>query len=107
MPDPTAAQIGNDCPLPRRRKADLQTSRAAAKVGGQRPETGSGTVDAGVQNQRCRAGHAAYVYVRRRVGLSERVEGGGDVAGHGGEGGSVVALVVSSVISIVSSPCDL
>ena len=28
------------------------------------------------------------------MGLSERVEGGGDVAGHGGEGGSVVALVV-------------
>lgn len=37
------------------------------------------------------------------MGLSERVEGGGDVAGHGGEGGAVVALVVSSVVSIVSN----
>lgn len=26
------------------------------------------------------------------MGLSERVEGGGDVAGHGGEGGAVVAF---------------
>lgn len=38
------------------------------------------------------AGHVADVDVGRRRWMVERVEGGGEGAGHGGEGGLVIAF---------------
>ncbi len=81
-------------PLPSKRDADLQLARAAAEVGGEGPDAGLGTIDVGMDGHGCRAGQAAYVDVRQAAGETERVEGGGNVAGTSGEGGSAVAVVV-------------
>lgn len=85
MPDPATAQMGEDFPLPRRRESDLQPARAAADVRRECPEGSLGVSNVGMESRISGARHAADVDVRHGAGLLQRVERGGDVAGHGGD----------------------